>query len=85
MIPLRSWQDCYLPLAIIDLSEPKDFVFGDIIVQISYFLSNNPSIEHFPIQKQKNEKNIMHFTIEPQQVFLASRPNIHELISAVVS
>ena len=37
VIPLRSWQDCYLLLAIIDLSKPKDFIFGEIIVRVSFF------------------------------------------------
>lgn len=37
MNPARRPQDCYLLSAIIDLTEPKDLIFGEIIVQVSFF------------------------------------------------
>lgn len=57
VIPLRRWQDCYLQLAIIDVSKPKDFNFGEIIVQVFLFSVKALSGSHV-------QKDIMHFTIE---------------------
>lgn len=37
MNPARRQQNCYVLSAIIDLFEPKDFIFGEIIVQVSFF------------------------------------------------
>lgn len=68
MNPAKRQQDCYLLSAIIDLSEPKDLIFGEIIVQVSFFCQKT--------HRKGGKNTLMHFTTGKNTDFSASWPNI---------